>query len=170
MRTLKFIIAILLFAGAVSAQPKWEVENTQGGTSARLTFLDLDSTESPTSEWEGWLTNYDANTVTLSYRFYATNDTVAEDSIKVIIQGKSDDSLIYDCDTILVIGSATVTRTALSLTAYAPMYRVKIIDATGSGGEPTLEKNNNNARVLLGFFANEPDYVPPFKRYETIYP
>jgi hypothetical protein len=163
------VIAVFsLFASnAHSQSATWTKIETDGGEGYICHFTDMDSLYTPFySDWSGKLSNIDNGTIYMTYQYTPGNTTVANDSIKLILQGKFDANTIVNVDTLSAVvegtNGATVRYTTLTLASFSPLYRVMVEEITSGAA---TNGNWDDGVLYLGFYAKTPDAINEKKHF-----
>ncbi len=165
MKLIRTLFILLLFAIPLIATAQEDVVEQwyDNGIGWYAFFDDVDSTldvASYKSEWFDW-SHVDGQTVYMTYR--ATSD--ANDTIKVIIQGRYNDSLTINLDTNACVCNVGVTQVALTPTAYMPMVRFYIYNQNTTGGLAADAKE-----LYLFIYAKALDAVPYYRHWGNANP
>lgn len=176
------LIAFTVFAFTsppeVNAQNEWVKTLWKGGISYQYKMTGIDS---GTTRYTGLLdwSDIDGEEVKFAYRYAATNDTIANDSIRIRMFGRfgetvdgltaSSDSLaqLIDTTVAVAIGSATPSQVILTNFLAAPYIYFEITEISGA---EFYNDNNSNASLFLALYSRKMDYIPDKKNYVEDYP
>lgn len=158
MKVRTFIILLILAITPLFAVAQEDVVESyyRSGIGWYAFFDDVDSTIDVARYYSQFfdMSNIDGQTFYVTYR--ATSD--ANDTMHLIIQGKYNDSLIIDMDTLDCICNIGVAQLTSSMTAFMPIVRFKIENQNTTGG---LAADDKELRIFM--YAKSLDTTPYYR-------
>ena len=168
LKTIAIAIFLFLALNAVKAQEAWVVDESKGGYYYSLSWVAWDSADlagNLYSKWSSDLTTMDAQTIYYTYNYSQGTDegSAADDSIKVIIEGRINSNLWLDVDSINIIGSNDGrVQGSFTFHNFFPEYRIRIEEITAGA---TTNSNKDEGTLYLGFYAKTSDAIYEKKNF-----
>ena len=165
MKVRTLIILLLLAITPLIAVSQTTVTESyyRSGIGWYALFDDVDSTIDVARYYSKFfdMSNVDGQTFYITYR--ATSDV--NDTMHLIIQGKYNDSLIIDMDTLDCICNIGVAQLTSSMTAFMPIVRFKIENQNTGGGLACDDKE-----LYLFMYSKALDTTPYYRVWGNVNP